>query len=300
MSPQTHLHQMLRINNHEVPVSNLDKLFWPEDKITKGEVMEYYIRMWPWLAPHLYGRPLSLVRYPEGIHGNFFYQKNIVTPPPWVETVPIESSDRTIQYAMANNLETVIWSVNLGCIEVHPWLSRFRSLDRPTYVIFDLDPMPPADFKDALAIAQAIRTLTQQLSLATFPKVSGATGIHIYLPIKQIYSYQQTSTFVKRLGEIIIQAFPDKATNERKVDLRSGKVYIDHLQNLQGKTIASVYSIRPFPGAPVSMACRWDELDGLSPESFNIKNAPLRMAEQGDFFLELLRLEQTLPEAFLK
>lgn len=291
--------QVLKINDHEVPVSNLDKPFWPEDGIVKGEIMEYYITVWPWLAPHLSGRPLSLVRYPEGIHGDFFYQKNVPDPPPWVQTVPITSSDRTIFYAMANNLETMVWSVNLGCIEVHPWLSQADQLDRPSYIIFDLDPMPPAGFSQALQIAHAIRSLTQELSLATFPKISGATGIHIYLPIRRCYHFKQTNTFVKRLGEIIIKAFPNLATNERKVQLRTGKVYIDHLQNLQGKTIASVYSLRPFPGAPVSMACRWDELPNLTPNSFNIKTAPFRLKEQGDYFAEILRMEQTLPEELL-
>lgn len=298
--PTATLGQSLRINNHDIPVSNLDKVFWPADGYTKGDIMEYYIRVWPWLGPHLRGRPLSLVRYPEGIEENFFYQKNFPDPPEWVETVPIVHEEKTIHYVMANNLETLIWSVNLGCIEVHPWLSPAWNLEYPTHIIFDLDPMEPATFQDAVQIAQSIRTLTQQLNLATYPKVSGATGIHIYLPIKPIYTYKQTCTFVQRIGEIIIQAMPEKATNERKIANRSGKVYIDHLQNIQGKTIASVYSIRPFPGAPVSMACTWEELPSLQPGSFNIKNAPLRLAQNGDLFSDLLRLQQILPEELLK
>jgi bifunctional non-homologous end joining protein LigD len=295
----TSVRQILQLNGYEIPVSNLDKVYWPEEGITKGDIIEYYIRVWPWLGPHLYGRPLSLVRYPEGIKGDFFYQKNFPDPPPWVQVLPVETNERTVHYAMANNLETLIWSINLGCIEVHPWLSRYDQLDRPTYVIFDLDPMPPAGFMEALEIAFAIRELTQTLKLACFPKVSGATGIHIYLPIKRLYTYKQTSTFVKHLGEIIIEAMPQRATNERKIQMRSGKVYIDHLQNLQGKTIASVYSIRPFPGAPVSMACTWEELKRFEPNSFNNQNAPLRLAERGDFFSELLHTEQTLPQKLL-
>lgn len=292
--------QSLRINNRDIPVSHLEKVYWPGEDICKGDVMEYYIRVWPWLGPHLYGRPLSLVRYPEGIEGDFFYQKNFPDPPPWVQTIPIAGDERTIHYVMANNLETLIWTINLGCIEVHPWLSMAGKLDFPTYIIFDLDPMPPASFDDTVRIAQAIRRLTQELSLATFPKISGATGIHIYLPIKPVYSYSQTSTFVKRLGEIIIQSMPNEATNERRIQLRTGKVYIDHLQNIQGKTIASIYSIRPIPHAPVSMACTWEELPNLRPDSFSLRTAPERLARTGDLFGDLLRMKQTLPEGFLR
>lgn len=295
----TVLSQTLRINDHEIRVSNLDKVYWPEEGITKGDVMEYYIRIWPWLGPHLYRRPLSLVRYPQGITGDFFYQKNFPHPPPWVHTVPITGSDRTVHYAMADNLETLIWSINLGCIEVHPWLSTAEALDRPSYLIFDLDPMEPAGFSEALEIAQAVRTLTQNLGLITYPKVSGATGIHVYLPIKRQYTFKQTSAFVKRLGEIIISAYPHLATNERRVQHRAGKVYIDHLQNLQGKTIASVYSIRPFPGGPVSMACSWRELPSLNPAAYTYQTAPHRLATTGDYFADLLHLGQTLPEEMI-
>jgi bifunctional non-homologous end joining protein LigD len=289
----------LPIDGFNVPVSNLEKVYWPAEGITKGEVIEYYIRLWPWLQPHLADRPLSLARYPEGIAGAFFYQKNFSDPPPWVTSLPLSGEGHTIHYVLANNLATLIWSVNLGCIEVHPWLSRAVDLAHPNYVIFDLDPMPPATFDQAIPIALAIQTLTQELSLTTFPKISGATGIHIYLPVKPIYSFQQTSTFVKRIGEIIIDAMPDRATNERSMALRAGKVYLDHLQNIQGKTIAAVYSLRPFTGIPVSMPCTWEELPHLCPESFTIHNAVARLQQCGDLFQDLLRLKQILPEELL-
>lgn len=289
----------LPINGYNIPVSNLEKIFWPAEGFTKGDVIEYYIHIWPWLGPHLAGRPLSLVRYPEGIGGDFFYQKNFPDPPPWVETLPVPGEGHTIHYVMANNLATLIWSVNLGCIEVHPWLSQATDLTHPNYIIFDLDPMEPATFEQAIPVAEAIRTLTRELGLATFPKISGATGIHIYLPIKPVYTYQQTCSFVKRIGEIIISAMPNQVTHERQVSLRSGKVYLDHLQNIQGKTIAAVYSLRPFPGAPVSMPCTWEELPQLGPGSFTIRNAVDRLKQRGDLFVHLLRLNQSLPEALL-
>jgi bifunctional non-homologous end joining protein LigD len=289
----------VKINQNHLQLKNIDKVFWPDEGFTKGDIINYYLSVWPYLAPHLEGRPVSLVRYPEGIKGSFFYQKNIPDPPSWVQTVPIQSDEKTINFCIINNLETLIWSVNLGCIEIHPWLSTIPELDYPTYLIFDLDPMEPAVFSDSVKIAQSIRILLQELKLEAFPKISGATGIHIYLPLIRRYSYQQTSAFVKKIGEIIIKAFPDLATNERKVSLRKGKVYLDHLQNLQGKTIASVYSLRPFPGAPVSVPITWPELTDVHPGMFNIINAPERIKTTGDYFKPLLYLKQMLPDSLL-
>lgn len=294
------LTQQIQINGHLIPVKNLDKIFWPREGLTKGDVMEYYISIWPYLAPHLKDRPLSLVRYPEGIDGPYFYQKNFPDPPPWVETLPLASEDRIINYVMANNMETLVWAVNLGCIEVHPWLSTSRHLETPTYIIFDLDPMEPATFRDAVEVAFALKTLTDHLQLQTFPKLSGATGLHLYLPLRPVYSYQETSTFVKRLGEAVIRVLPHLATNERKVSDRAGKVYIDHLQNLKGKTIASVYSLRPFPGAPVSMPVSWAELPHVEPHSFTIYTARARLDAAGDLFAPLLALQQELPAELLR
>jgi bifunctional non-homologous end joining protein LigD len=295
----TTLSQELIINGHPVPVKNLDKPFWPEDGYTKGEVMAYYIQVWPYLAPHLKDRPLSLVRYPEGINGQFFYQKNFPEAPSWVERIPLPSGKRVVHYVMANNLETLVWTVNLGCIEIHPWLSTRGDLEHPTYVIFDLDPMPPATFQDAVQVAFALKTLTDHLNLTLFPKISGATGLHLYLPLKPIYTYEETGTFVQRLGDAVIRVLPELATNERKVLARGGKVYIDHLQNRKGKTIASVYSLRPFPGAPVSMPVTWDELPTVQPASFTITTAFDRLTSAGDLFAPLLQLRQELPRELI-
>lgn len=289
----------ISVNEHQIPVKNLDKIFWPDSGYTKADIMKYYASVWTYLAPHLKGRPVSLVRYPEGVKGNFFYQKDVPDPPPWVTTIPIQSEERVINYALINNFETLIWSVNLGCIEVHPWLSTVANLDIPTYVIFDLDPMEPAVFSDAVKIAQSIRILLNELNLKAFPKISGATGLHIYLPLVRKYSFKQTSTFVKRIGKIIIDTYPKLATNERKVSQRNGKVYIDHLQNLKGKTIASVYSLRPFPDAPVSMPLTWEELPDIHPGMFNIRTASDRLKKTGDYFNALLYLEQELPGTML-
>jgi bifunctional non-homologous end joining protein LigD len=286
---------ILQINQYKIPVKNLEKVFWPNEGLTKGDLMRYYSDVWPSIGPHLTDRPVSLVRYPEGIQGNFFYQKDIPNPPSWVETVTITSEERIINYVLINQLETLIWSINLGCIEVHPWLSNKPALDRPTYIIFDLDPMEPAVFSDTVKIALSIHVLLKELSLDSFPKISGATGIHIYLPICPLYTYQQTSNFVKQIGNIIIKTLPNLATNERKVANRVGKVYIDHLQNLKGKTIASVYSVRPFPGAPVSTPVTWDELPDSHPSMFTIQTVPKRLQKIGDLFKPLLSLKQKLP-----
>ncbi|MGE5557198.1 MAG: non-homologous end-joining DNA ligase [Bacillota bacterium] len=288
--------KFLSIDGHQIPVKNLDKIFWPGEGITKGDVMRFYAQIWPALAPHLLDRPLSLVRYPEGIKGNYFYQKNCPDAPVWVETVPIKSGERVLRYSVANNLAALIWGVNLGCIEIHPWLSKKENLGNPTYVIFDLDPMPPAQFPQAVQIALAVKKLLDQLNLQAFPKTSGATGIHIYLPVKPVYAYEKTSSFVRKIGRIIINVYPDLATDERIVKKRAGKVYIDHLQNLKGKTIASVYSIRPFPGAPVSTPVSWDELPLAKPADFTRDIVLNRIRARGDLFRPLLELAQILPE----
>lgn len=294
------MEQTVMIHQNRIPVTNLDKLFWTAEGITKADIMKYYAAVWPFLEPHLKDRPVSLVRYPEGVSGKFFYQKDVPDPPDWVATLPLASEDRVINYCLINNLETLIWSVNLGCIEVHPWLSQLPELENPTYVIIDLDPMAPADFNDTVRVAQLFKALLDELKLRTFPKISGATGIHIYLPLRPIYSFRQTSIFVKHLGELIIHTYPDLATNERKVAARAGKVYIDHLQNLKGKTIASVYSLRPFRGAPVAMPVEWKELPDSHPAMFTIETAMKRLNHKGDLFRPLLTLMQELPEEMLE
>lgn len=290
----------LTVDHRELTVTNLDKVFWPDDGYTKADVMNYYVQVWPLLAPHLRDRPLSLVRYPDGITGAYFYQKDCPDAPDFVETIEIPSEERVIRYSMANNLPTLLWAVNLGAIEVHPWLSTRRDLDRPTYAVFDLDSMPPATYADAIRVALAIKAIADRLGLALYPKVSGATGLHLYLPIAPRYTFKQTSTFVKRLGEAVIGALPELATNARRVADRKGKVYIDHLQNLRGKTIAGVYSLRPFPGAPVSLPVTWEELPETKPTSFTLRNALPRLARLGDLFADLLRLEQELPPDLLR
>ena len=290
----------LTVDRQEIQVKNLQKVFWPDEGFTKADIMNYYVRIWPYLAPHLKDRPLSLVRYPHGIAGGYFYQKDCPDAPDYVETTDIASEDRQIRYSMANNLPTLLWAVNLGSIEVHPWLSTNADLDSPTYVIFDLDPMAPATYADGVRVALALKKLTDELGLTLYPKVSGATGLHLYLPIAPGYNFKQTSTFVKRLGEAVIKTFPDLATNERRVADRSGKVYLDHLQNIRGKTIASVYSVRPFTGAPVSMPVTWAELPGTHPASFTLQNALARAEQAGDLFADLLMKKQNLPQNLLE
>ena len=165
--------------------------------------------------------------------------------------------------------ESLLWSINLGCIEVHPWLSRKNALNHPTYIVIDLDPMPPADFRAATQVSLAFKSLLDHLKLAAFPKISGATGIHLYLPIKPVYTFKQTSAFVKRLGEAVIGVLPHLATNERKIERREGKVYIDHLQNSKGKTIAAVYSCG-LPRHSGLHAVSWEELPSVRPQVFSV------------------------------
>jgi bifunctional non-homologous end joining protein LigD len=186
----------LEINRHRIPVKNLDKVFWPEEGYTKADIMHYYSQVWPALGPHLFNRPVSLVRYPDGISGNFFYQKDVPTPPEWLDTLPVQSEDRVVNYALINNFESLIWAANLGCIEVHPWLSRKNQLETPNYIIVDLDPMEPAVFSNAVQVGLLVQVLLKELKIQSFPKISGATGLHIYIPVQPRYSFKQTSTFM--------------------------------------------------------------------------------------------------------
>lgn len=290
---------VLSIEGCDVKVTHLDKKLWPEEGITKGDLIEYYIRVWPYIRYYLEGRPLSLVRYPHGIEGEFFYHKDFPDAPPWVERLEVRHHGKPVHYVMVNNPATLVWCANLGSIEVHPWLSKNPALNRPTYAVFDLDPMEPCGLAEAVEVALAIKTLTERLGLYAFPKISGATGIHIYLPIEPLYEFSQTAEFVRSLSEVVVKAMPDVATNERSIIARGGRVYIDYLQNLKGKTIASVYSVRPFPGARVSYPCGWDELADIDPYDYTIRTVPNKLSLMGDKFDQILSLRQTLPAELL-
>lgn len=277
------------VNGRELSLSNLEKVFWPREGYTKGDLLQYYVAVAAYLLPHLAGRPLNLTRYPDGINGKNFYQKDIpATAPPWIKTVRIAHEDHDVNYCLADSPAALAWLAQWGCVEIHPWLSRVDALDLPDFAVFDLDPSPPAGFREAAEVALVVRRSLEEFGLRVYPKTSGATGVHLFLPIVRAYTYKEVETFVGRVADVISRVLPDKTTRERTVAKRRG-VYIDHPQNIKGKTLASVYSLRPLPGAPVSVPVTWDELPHARPEEFNLRTVPERLARVGDLFAPVLR-----------
>ena len=243
------------VEERRLSLSNLDRLYWPDDGYTKGELVAYYARVYSSLAPHLRDRPLVTTRYPKGIEEQSFYQKNLPAgAPDWVTVFPVpsEGKDQVIQYVICNDLPTLVWLANLGTIELHPWLSRIGSLDQPDFAVFDLDPDFPSTIAEAKEVAFILRDILLLLGAQPQLKTSGATGLHLFVPLAGTDSYQEVREFCRQVAQTVATQRPDLATVERKVAERGGKVYIDWLQNVKGKTICAPYSVRPLPGAPVS------------------------------------------------
>jgi len=284
------------IEDELVELTNLDKLLWPEDGLTKADFIDYYVKMAPYILPHLKDRPMVFTRYPDGIYGKAFYQKNKPEyAPPWIETYESPSEDRIISYLLINDTKSLLWAANQASIEMHPWLSRVGSVEFPDFVVFDFDPMEKTDFEDARKVALALKKLLELQGLVGFPKTSGATGLQVYVPIEPIYTYDQVKVFAKFFSEILERTFPDIATTERSVSKREGKLYLDYLQNIKGKTLIAPYSPRPKRGAPVSCPLDWEELEqGVTPDMFTMKNMPDRVKAKGDLFQGVLKLKQRI------
>lgn len=286
------------VNGRDVALSNLDKSFWPKDGLLKSDLIDYYTAMAPFLLPHLRNRPFTLVRYPDGITGDFFYQKECPEHAPgWVQKaqVPVDGGEKHINFVLCNDLSTLMWLANLGCIEVHAWASRTDYLENPDFAVFDLDPQPPANFRDALEVALLIRGVLKEFGLTGYPKTSGATGFHINVPIKPVYSWEEVRRAVEYVAKLLVRVYPERCTVERSVAKRTGKVYLDYLQNGRAKTMAFVYSLRPHPGAPVSTPVTWREVEqGLDPGSFNLRTISQRLDRVGDLYIPLLTPVQDL------
>jgi bifunctional non-homologous end joining protein LigD len=268
----------------EVKFSNLDKVFWPEEKYTKGDLIEYYRSMAPWLLPYLKDRPVVLTRYPDGINGKSFYQKDAPGfVPDWIQTIPIWSEDtqRDIQYFVANDVETLVYLVNLGTIPLHIWHSRIDDLTRPDWCLIDLDPKD-APFEHVVMLAKTMRKLCEQVEMPAFIKTTGKSGLHIMLPLARQMTYDQSLQFAILFARLVTDRHPDIATTQRTISKREGKVYVDAFQNRAGQLMVSAYSARPSPGAPVSMPIAWDELNAkLHNSNWTIKNALKRMEKLG-------------------
>ncbi|HKY59547.1 MAG TPA: DNA ligase D [Gemmatimonadota bacterium] len=269
----------------EVLLTNADKVFWPGEGITKGDLFAYYRTVGPWLLPYLRDRPLVLTRYPDGIEGTSFYQKN--TPghvPDWIRTVGIwsESSEREIEYVVCDDLPTLLYLVNLGTIPLHVWASRVASLDRPDWCILDLDPKE-APFENVVEVARSIHRLCKDIQLPAYVKTSGSTGLHVLVPLGGRVDYEMSRTLGELLGRLVVGELPEVATVERVISERGGKVYVDYLQNRRGQLLVAPFSVRPIPGAPVSTPLRWREVRrGLESSRHTIRTLPRRLSRLGE------------------
>jgi bifunctional non-homologous end joining protein LigD len=288
----------VQVAGRELTLSNLTKLLWPEDGVTKAELVDYYTRMAPYLLPYLRGRPLVLTRYPDGIQGKWFYHKDAPQgAPDWIPTWGHEAEDgRVLQYLVVEEPAALTYVANLGAIELHPWLSRCATPDAPDWAVIDLDPSDGATFEDVLVLARLVRQLLAAVRIEGFPKLSGATGIHIYCPCGPGYTYRETAAFCEAVGRVLLKVHPTRVTLERMVAKRSDKVYVDFLQNRRGQTITSVYGLRPKAGAPVSFPVTWEELE-QAPSRYTIHTIGDRLAAVGDLFAPVLHLSQDLRRA---
>lgn len=282
----------LELNGYPVVLSNLEKLLWPEDGISKYHLIDYYLKIAPYILPFLKDRPQSLHRHPNGINQKSFYQKD--TPngyPDWIQTKSIysESTEKNIEYMLCQNEATLIYMANLGCIEVNPWNSRIETLDKPDYIVIDLDPSDKNDFKEVVEVAQAFYELFNELKIESFCKTSGASGLHIYIPLGAQYTFEEGRNFCKLLCTIIQEKLPKLTTMERSLNARKERIYLDYLQNRPGQTLASVYSVRPQPGAPVSTPLSWDEVNSkLDKNDFTIFTIEKKITNSQNFFHKIL------------
>ena len=274
-----------------VRLSNVDKVFFPGEGFTKGDLIQYYVSIAPMLLPHLEDRALSLNRFPDGIAGGSFYEKQCPShAPEWVVTAPIFSTHRgaAIDFCTAPDRETLAWLANLGCVEMNAWLSRVESTGTPDFAVFDLDPQEGVEWDQVVYVAGLINVVLERLGLATYPKTSGATGLHIYVPLDPRYDFARVRRFVEVVGRMVETADPDTVTMQWDIAKRGHRVFIDHNQNVAGKTMASVYSVRPHPGAPVSMPITWEEIGTVRPAEFTIATIWERLRLTGDLFAPVL------------
>src|SRR5213594_3782413 len=282
----------------EVKFSNLDKVFWPDEKYTKGDLIEYYRSMAPWLLPYLKDRPVVLTRYPDGINGKSFYQKDAPGfAPGWIQTIPIWSEDtqRDIQYFVANDVETLVYLVNLGTIPLHIWMSRIDDLTKPDWCLIDLDPKD-APFEHVITLAKTMRKVCEEVEMPAFLKTTGKSGLHIMLPLGRQMTYDQCLQFAMLFARLVTDRHPDIATTQRTISKREGKVYVDAFQNRAGQLMVAPYSVRPSPGAPLSMPIEWSEVNAkLRNGNFTIANALKRMEKLGhDPVVKVLELKPKL------
>ena len=295
----------VEIQGKQLSLSNLQKVMYPAAGFTKGQVIDYYVRIAPVLLPHLRGRPLTMKRYPEGVTGMHFYEKNCPTHrPEWVTTAPIwsEGNNRWMDYCMVQDLPTLVWAANLADLELHTSLSLAKKILQPTMLVFDLDPGPPADIVLCYQVGLWLREIFGQLGLETFPKTSGSKGLQVYLPLNTPVTYEQTKPFAHELARILERQHPQIIVSDMKKSLRAGKVFVDWSQNDDHKTTVCVYSLRAKERPMVSTPVTWQEVEKCHQQqdatllAFETEAALQRVEKHGDLFEPVLKLKQKLPK----
>jgi bifunctional non-homologous end joining protein LigD len=287
------------VDGHEVKLTNLDKLIWPEG-LTKAHLVKYYWEIAPYILPHLYNRPLVMKRYPDGVAGEPFYQKECPDyAPPWIQTHPVEHTEKVVNYIICNDEATLLWLANQACIEIgHPLvnISNGGNLEHPDLAVIDLDPSDNNSFEQVIKLALLVRKSFEEFGIRSYPKTSGARGLHIYVPIKMAYPWKVVTKTMKFIAEIIVRTCPDIATTERRLIDRKGRIYVDYLQNGRGKTMIAPYSVKALPKAPVSTPLHWWEVEkwAFYPSDFNMNTVFSRIQKYGDIFKEALALKQSL------
>lgn len=300
---------IVEIQGRRLKLSNLDKVFYPEAGFTKGQVVDYYVRIAPVLLPHLRNRPLTMKRYPDGVNGMFFYEKACPKHrPEWVQTAPIWSSgrDADIQFCLAQDLPTLVWAANLADLELHTSLSLAKDILRPTMVVFDLDPGPPADIVHCCQVGLRLRDLFARLGLECFAKTSGSKGLQVYVPLNTKVSYDETKPFAHSIAKILEQETPELVVSDMKKSLRTNKVFVDWSQNDDHKTTVCVYSLRAKEQPTVSTPVTWKEVARCAADRnaellvFTSDQVLARVEKSGDLFAPVLETKQKLPVAAVR
>jgi bifunctional non-homologous end joining protein LigD len=293
------------VEGRKLKLTNLEKVLYPAAGFTKGQVIDFIVRISPALLPHLTGRALTMKRYPEGVNHEYFFEKNApMHRPDWVKTTPIwsDSNHRTVHYILANDLPTLVWIANLASIELHPSLSLASDIATPTMIVFDLDPGPPANIVQCAQVGLWVRKIFDHFGLESFPKTSGSKGMQVYIPLNTKVSYQQTKSFAQAVARLLEQEHPDLVVSDMKKSVRTNKVFVDWSQNDEHKTTISVYSLRAREHPAVSTPITWDEVEqALKTKDprhlvFEAKGVLARVEKMGDLFEPVQKLKQKLPD----
>ena len=296
---------IVEVEGRNLKLTNLDKVLYPATGFTKGQVIDFAVRIAPVLLPHLRGRALTMKRYPEGVDHEYFFEKNApMHRPDWVKTTPVwsESNRRTVNYILADDLSTLVWIANLASIELHPSLSLAKDIATPTMIVFDLDPGPPANIVQCAQVGLWVRQIFDHFGLQSFPKTSGSKGMQIYVPLNTKTSYEQTKSFARAIAQLLEQEHKDLVVSDMKKAVRTNKVFVDWSQNDEHKTTVSVYSLRAREHPTVSTPITWDEVEEALKKKdaerlvFEAKDVLARVEKTGDLFAPVQTLKQKLPE----